>query len=49
MVFCLHVEPSLVAEALRLVVGGDYLLHSDGVEALDTTGAALEKRPLVVV
>ena len=49
MVFCLHVELSLVAEALGLVVGGDYLLHSDDVEALDTAGGGPEKRPLVVV
>ena len=49
MVFCLHVELNLLAEGLGLIVGGDYLLNSDGIEALDTTGGGPEKRPLVVV
>ena len=49
MVFCLHVELNLVAEGLGLVVGGDYLLNSDGIEALDSTGGGPEKWPLVVV
>ena len=49
MVFCLHVELNLLTEGLGLIVGGDYLLHPDGIEALDTAGGGPEKRPLVVV
>lgn len=49
MVFCLHIELHLLAEGLRLIVGGDYLLSFDGIEVLDTTGGGLEKRPPVVV
>lgn len=49
MVFCLHVELNIPEENLGLIVGGDYLLNPDGIEALDTTGGGPEKRNLVIV
>lgn len=49
MVFCLHVGLVFPDEGFGVVSGGDYLLNPDGIEALDTTGGAPERRELVVV
>ena len=49
MVFCVHAHLTAPEEELGVIVGGDYLLSDEGLDPLDKTGGAPERRGLMVI